>query len=40
MNMKSFGMFKYRTMRMNSPDIRNIDGTTFNSEGFQIDKNW
>ena len=32
MNMKSFGMFKYRTMRMNSPDIRNIDGTTFNSE--------
>ena len=25
-------MFKYRTMRMNSPDIRNIDGTTFNSE--------
>lgn len=32
MNMKNFGMFKYRTMRMNSPDIRNIDGTTFNSE--------
>lgn len=24
-------MFKFRTMKMNAPDIRNIDGTTFNS---------
>ena len=30
-NMKKFHMFKFRTMKMNAPDIRNIDGTTFNS---------
>lgn len=31
-NMKKFKMFKFRTMKMNAPDIRNNDGTTFNSE--------
>ncbi|MDB8711939.1 sugar transferase [Mediterraneibacter gnavus] len=31
-DMKKFKMYKYRTMKMNSPDIRNSDGTTFNSE--------
>lgn len=31
-NMKIFKMFKFRTMKMNAPDIRNNDGTTFNSE--------
>ena len=25
-------MFKFRSMKMNAPDIRNADGTTFNSE--------
>lgn len=30
-HMKKFGMFKFRTMKMNAPDIRNQDGTTFNS---------
>ncbi|CAM3206450.1 sugar transferase [Vagococcus fessus] len=30
--MKEFKMFKYRTMKVNAPDIRNEDGTTFNSE--------
>jgi lipopolysaccharide/colanic/teichoic acid biosynthesis glycosyltransferase len=30
-NMSRFGMLKYRTMKMNAPDIRNSDGTTFNS---------
>lgn len=32
MNMKKFKMIKLRTMKMNAPDIRNEDGTTFNSE--------
>lgn len=31
-NMRKFKMFKFRSMRMNAPDIRNADGTTFNSE--------
>lgn len=31
-NMRKFKMFKFRSMRMNAPDIRNEDGTTFNSE--------
>ncbi len=30
-NMKKFRMFKLRTMKENSPDIRNMDGSTFNS---------
>ncbi len=30
-NGKSFKMFKLRSMYVNSPDIRNADGTTFNS---------
>lgn len=29
---KVFKMYKFRTMKMNSPDIRNKDGSTFNSE--------
>ena len=31
-NMKKFKMFKFRSMKMNAPDVRNADGTTFNSE--------
>ena len=27
-----FKMFKFRSMKMNAPDVRNADGTTFNSE--------
>lgn len=30
-HMKKFGMLKFRTMKMNAPDIRNKDGSTFNS---------
>lgn len=30
--MKEFKMFKFRTMIVNAPDIRNKDGSTFNSE--------
>lgn len=30
-DMKEFRMFKFRTMKVNAPDIRNEDGTTFNS---------
>lgn len=30
-NMNEFKMFKLRTMKVNSPDIRNEDGSTFNS---------
>ncbi|TEB08224.1 Undecaprenyl phosphate N,N'-diacetylbacillosamine 1-phosphate transferase [Pelotomaculum schinkii] len=29
---KVFKMYKFRSMKMNSPDIRNEDGSTFNSE--------
>lgn len=29
---KIFKMYKFRTMKMNAPDIRNEDGSTFNSE--------
>lgn len=29
---KVFKMYKFRTMKVNAPDIRNSDGTTFNSE--------
>lgn len=31
-NMRPFNMYKLRTMKMDAPDIRNADGTTFNSE--------
>ncbi len=31
-DMKEFKMFKFRTMKVNAPDIRNSDGTTFNSD--------
>jgi lipopolysaccharide/colanic/teichoic acid biosynthesis glycosyltransferase len=27
-----FKMYKFRSMKMNAPDIRNMDGSTFNSE--------
>lgn len=30
-DMKKFMMFKFRSMKMNAKDIRNADGTTFNS---------
>ncbi|WP_214627181.1 sugar transferase [Paenibacillus agaridevorans] len=29
---KVFSMYKFRSMKMNSPDIRNQDGSTYNSE--------
>lgn len=29
---KTYKMFKFRSMKMNAPDIRNVDGSTFNSE--------
>lgn len=31
-NMKEFKMYKFRTMKVNAPDIRNEDGSTFNSD--------
>ncbi len=31
-NGKTYTMYKFRTMRVNSPDLRNSDGTTYNSE--------
>lgn len=31
-DMKEFRMFKFRTMKVNAPDIRNEDGSTFNSD--------
>lgn len=30
-NMKKFSMFKFRSMKMNAADIRNADGSTYNS---------
>ena len=30
-HMIKFRMYKFRTMKMNAPDIRNTDGSTFNS---------
>ena len=30
-NMKKFYMFKFRSMKMNAADIRNADGSTYNS---------
>ncbi|MFJ7729663.1 sugar transferase [Neobacillus sp. NPDC097160] len=32
MNGKVFKMYKFRSMKMNAPDLRNEDGSTFNSE--------
>ena len=29
---KEFGMIKFRSMKVNAPDLRNEDGSTFNSE--------
>lgn len=31
-NGKVYKMFKFRTMKVNAPDLRNKDGTTYNSE--------
>lgn len=31
-NGKSFKMYKFRSMYVNAPDLRNADGSTFNSE--------
>ena len=31
-NGKGFKMFKFRSMKVNAPDLRNEDGTTYNSE--------
>lgn len=31
-NGKIFKMYKFRTMKMNAPDLRNEDGSTFNAE--------
>lgn len=31
-NMKEFKMYKFRSMKVNAPDIRNEDGSTFNSD--------
>ncbi len=32
LNGKIFNMYKFRSMRVNAPDLRNEDGTTFNSK--------
>lgn len=32
MNGRIFSMLKFRSMKVNAPDIRNADGSTFNSE--------
>jgi undecaprenyl phosphate N,N'-diacetylbacillosamine 1-phosphate transferase len=29
---KIFSMYKFRSMKVNAPDLRNEDGSTFNSE--------
>lgn len=31
-NGEIFKMFKFRSMKVNSPDLRNLDGTTYNAE--------
>ena len=31
-NFKEFGMLKFRSMKMNSPDLRNNDGSTYNAK--------
>ena len=32
-NFKEFNMLKFRSMRVNAPDLRNEDGSTYNSKG-------
>ncbi|WP_419961127.1 sugar transferase [Psychrobacillus sp. BM2] len=32
-NGEVFSMYKFRSMKLNAPDLRNKDGSTFNSEG-------
>ena len=32
---KIFKMYKFRSMKMNAPDLRNEDGSTFNAEDDQ-----
>lgn len=32
-NFKEFGMLKFRSMKVNAPDLRNADGSTYNSKG-------
>lgn len=34
-NMKEFKMYKFRSMKVNAPDIRNEDGSTYNSNSDQ-----
>ncbi|AMC94057.1 UDP-phosphate galactose phosphotransferase [Erysipelothrix larvae] len=34
-NGKSFNMYKFRSMKMNAPDIRNFDGSTYNAKDDQ-----
>ncbi|MGX7025489.1 sugar transferase [Vagococcus hydrophili] len=34
-NMKEFKMYKFRTMKTGAPDLRNSDGTTYNSASDQ-----
>lgn len=31
-NGKTYNMYKFRSMKVNAPDLRNEDGTTYNSE--------
>lgn len=31
-NFREFGMLKFRSMRVNAPDLRNADGSTYNSK--------
>lgn len=31
-NMKPFAMYKFRSMKVNAPDLRNQDGSTYNAE--------
>lgn len=31
-NFKEFGMLKFRSMKVNAPDLRNADGSTYNSK--------
>ena len=31
-NFREFGMFKFRSMKVNAPDLRNDDGSTYNSK--------
>lgn len=33
---KTYKMFKLRSMKMNAPDIRNADGSTFNGDVIRV----